>query len=202
MDEVLIRNHCAHERIEPRFTPFVEAARAGMVACCGNRLRELRLQGSIARGDALVGHADRDMLALLDGPPTDGENRCLAALAETLGVETKVVPRFDLDAVSADTLEPYRRFVLSSDSLCIYGVDSLTQSVQSMARHVLARLVTPDPSTMLPDYLQWVDELAIAGDAVRRAVEDAISLLQSCPELDLQGSAGEAHIASPGESAP
>lgn len=202
MDDVIIRNHCAHEHIEPRFAPLVEAARAGMVACCGNRLRELRLQGSIARGDALVGHADLDMLALLDGPPTDGENRCLAALAETLGVETKVVPRFDLDAVSADTLEPFRRFVLSSDSLCIYGVDSLTQPVQSMARHVLARLVTPDPSTMLPDYLQWVDELAIAGDAVRRAVEDAIILLQSCPELDMLGSAGEAHIASPGESAP
>lgn len=43
MDEIVIRNHCAHERIDPRFLPLIEAARAGILACCEGRVRELRL---------------------------------------------------------------------------------------------------------------------------------------------------------------
>lgn len=168
MDELLIRNQCAQHRIDLRFMPVVEAARAGMVACCGDCLRELRLQGSVARGDAVVGRADLDMLALLDGAPTDDESRCLARLAALLGAESQVVSRLDLEAVDTNTLQPFRRFVLSSDSLCIYGVDSLTLPIQSMERHALARLVTPDPATMLPDYWQWAEDLASAGNAERR----------------------------------
>jgi hypothetical protein len=266
MDEVLIHNRCAHERIDHRFVPLVEAARAGMVACCGVRLRELRLQGSIARGDARAGHADVDMIALLEGQPTAGENQCLEELAETLGAGTRLVSRFDLEAVNANTLEPFRRFVLSSDSLCVHGVDSLTLPVQSMERVALAKLVTPDPGTILPDYRQWVEELASADDAerrfasrivgkdllkvlrgvlllrgaeyevaiprvaaqvpqvapeatavaerlfalytepardldvIRRAVAEAVLLLNSCPELASVYGAGDASIALPEES--
>lgn len=168
MDAVLIRNLCAHERIDPRFLPLIEAAQHGMMACCQGRNRQLRLQGSIARGDARVGHADLDMIALLDGPPTAGENRCLEELAESLGAATHLVSRFDLEAIDANALSPFRRFVLSSDSLCVYGADSLTLPVQAMERLALARLVTPDPATMLPDYLGWVEELASAEDGERR----------------------------------
>ncbi len=167
MDQVVIRNHSAHESIDPRFLPLVEAAKAGMLACCGNRVRELRLQGSIPRGDARVVHADLDMVALLEGPPTDTEHQCLAKLTETLAASATLVSRFDLEAVNAVTLEPFRRFVLSSDSVCVYGTDSLTVHVQSMERHALAQLIMPGPATMLPDYLQWVEELANAADAER-----------------------------------
>jgi hypothetical protein len=108
------------------------------------------------------------MIALLDGPPVDRENRCLAELATSLGAGTQVVSRLDLEATDANTLAPFRRFVLSSDSLCVLGADSLTLPLQSMERRGLARLVTPDPATMLPDYLDWVEELATADDAERR----------------------------------
>ncbi|MDQ2651495.1 MAG: hypothetical protein M3Z20_00495 [Chloroflexota bacterium] len=168
MDQIRIYNHCAHARMDPRLAPVVESVRAEMVACCGDRLRELRLQGSIARGDARVGHADLDMIALLAGPPTASDHGCLEELAERLGAGTNLVSRFDLEAVDANTLTPFRRFVLSSDSLCIHGTDSLTLPVQSMERLALARLVTPDPATMLPDYLDWVEELPSAEDAERR----------------------------------
>lgn len=168
MNKVLIRNRCSLERIEPQFVPLVEAARAGMAACCGDRLRELRLQGSIARGDAQVGLADLDMLALMDQSALEEENHCLTELAATLAAGTDLVSRFDLEAVDANALDPFRRFVLSSDSVCVHGADSLTLPVQSMERMALAQLVTPDLTTMLPDYLDWVGELASATEAEQR----------------------------------
>lgn len=168
MNEVLIRNQCALERIDPRFVPLVEAARAGMVACCEGRLQELRLQGSIARGDAHVGLADLDMLALMHGSSLEEENCCLRELAARLGAGTDLVSRYDLEAIDANSLEPFRRFVLSSDSVCVQGADSVTIHVQSMERSALARLVTPAPTTMLPDYLAWTEELSNANDAERR----------------------------------
>ena len=168
MNEVLVRNQCALERIDLRFVPLVEAACAGMVACCGDRLQELRLQGSIARGDAQVGLADLDMLALMRGSSLEEENCCLKELAARLGAGTDLVSRFDLEAIDASALEPFRRFVLSSDSVCVHGGDSVTKHVQSMERSALARLVTPEPTTMLPDYLAWTEELSNANDAERR----------------------------------
>ncbi|MCA9861673.1 MAG: hypothetical protein KC432_01570 [Thermomicrobiales bacterium] len=174
MDERHIRNRCAHQCIDPLFLPIIELARAGMAACCGACLRELRLLGSIARGDARAGHADLDMIALLDGAPTAGESDCVAALAASLGAGTHVVTRLDLEAVDANALTPFRRFVLSSDFLCIYGADTLTLRQQSMERFALAKLVTPDPETMLPDYLEWVGELAGADATDRRLASRTI----------------------------
>ena len=168
MTEVLIHNECALERIDTQYRPLIEAAWEGMVACCGDRLREIRLQGSIARGDARTGLADLDMLALVDASSLEEENQCLAELATKLGAGTDLVSRFDLEAVDANALGPFRRFVLSSDSVCVRGVDTLTLPVQSMERTALAQLVTPDPSTMLPDYLAWAEELTSANEGERR----------------------------------
>ena len=205
MQEMLIRNHCAHERVDPRFLPLVEAARSGMVACCGSRLRELRLQGSIARGDARVGHADLDMIALLDGSPTDSEARCLAELSAALAEGTSVVTRFDLEAVDAGALEPFRRFVLSSDSICIHGADTLTIPVQSMRRFDLARMATPDAETILPDDLAWAAELESADDSERlfasRIIgKDLLKVLRGV--LLLRGASYEVTIAGIAAQAP
>lgn len=167
-DDVRVLNQCARERIDVRFLPLIEEARAGMVACCGDGVREIRLQGSIARGDARLGHADLDMIALTEGPPPAAYDRCLRELAATLGADTSLVSRLDLEAVDRSTLAPFRQFALSSDSLCIHGLDSLTAPVQEITRTALARLVTPNPDTMLPDYLAWVEELDTADDTERR----------------------------------
>jgi hypothetical protein len=203
MDDVIIRNRCAYGRIDHRFLPLVEAAREGVLACCGAQVRALHLQGSIARGEARVGHADLDMLALLDGLPAPDDNRCLAELAASLGAATVLVSRFDLEAVDANALEPFRRFVLSSDSLCVYGADSLTRAKRSMGRLSLAQLVTPDPAVMLPDYLAWVEELAAAAEEERRFASRIIgkdllklmrgvALLRGAPyEVDIAGMAAQ-----------
>jgi predicted nucleotidyltransferase len=188
MDKVIIHNRCAHERIDPRFLPLIEAARAGILACCGSPVRELRLQGSIARGDARAGHADLDMIALLEGPCSTSEVHCLERLSASLGAATQLVSRFDLEAIDANTLESFRHFVLSSDSLSIHGTDSLTLPVQTMERLALARLVTPDPAAMVPDYLEWVEELPGADDPERRFAsriigKDLLKILRGVPLL-------------------
>ena len=84
MDEVLIHNTCTRERVDSRYWPLIDAARDGMVGCCGDRVREIRLQGSVARGEAQVGLSDFDMIALLDEPSTSEDAACLAELSASL----------------------------------------------------------------------------------------------------------------------
>lgn len=168
MDNVIIRNHCGWEKIDNPFLPLIEAARAGMNACCGDLLREIRLQGSIARGDARPGLADLDMIGLLHGSPSEDVHCCLEELAASLGVTTSLVSRFDLEAIDAVELQPFRRFVLSSDSLCVHGADTLTQQTQSMERVALARLVTSELAEIVSEYVEWADDLRSASESERR----------------------------------
>jgi predicted nucleotidyltransferase len=168
MIDVVVHNTCSPERIDPLFVPLVEAVRDGMVRCCGDWLREVRLQGSIARGDARPGKADLDMIAILDGPPSRHVGQCLEDLAARIGDQNELVSQLDLEALESSHLGEFQRFVLSSDSLCVFGTDSLTLPAQSMERMALVRLVTPDPTNMIPDYLGWIEELPTSDDAERR----------------------------------
>lgn len=156
---VLIRNRCSLDRVDAQFRPLLEAARAGLAACCGQRITAVRLQGSVARGEAQIGHGDLDMIALLDGPPAPAEEACVAALAAGLGAATALVSRCDLELIDGRELAPFRRFVLMTDSLHLSGADMLTVPEVTLDRATLAHLVTPDPDVMLPDYLAWANDL-------------------------------------------
>ncbi|MFT4039323.1 MAG: nucleotidyltransferase domain-containing protein [Thermomicrobiales bacterium] len=181
--EVVIRNRCSLSRVDARLLPLIEAAGAGIAACCGECITAVRLQGSVARGEARPGHADLDMIALLDGPPAPAVEECVAALAARLGASTDLVTRCDLEVIDGRDLAPFRRFVLMTDSFCLSGEDGLTALEVTMDRAALASLVTPDPAVMLPDYLDWANDLAGASEdeirfASRTIGKDALKILR------------------------
>lgn len=57
-------------------------------------------------------------------------------------------------------LSAFQRFALSSDSLRVWGTDTLTHREQRIDRTELIRLVTPDLAALLPDYRAMVREAA------------------------------------------
>jgi hypothetical protein len=62
------------------------------------------------------------------------------------------VRRVDLEVECVHQLSEFRRLVLSSDSLSVFGTDQLTRPHQYVDRAVLARLVTPQASALISDY--------------------------------------------------
>jgi hypothetical protein len=63
-----------------------------------------------------------------------------------------IVARVDLEAVDANDLHPFRRFVFASDSLSLFGVDAYTVTRQLWERQELAQLITPDLADLISSY--------------------------------------------------
>jgi len=116
----------------------------------------LRLLGSVARGEAIPGESDIDFLAL-GGPDVPDH---LGRREDMLRRAYPVVARVDLEAECLDRLSEFRRLVLSSDSLSVFGTDQLTRPRQYVDRAELARLVTPQTRALIRGYRAAVEDLA------------------------------------------
>lgn len=164
---VTVRNRCDAMLIGARFRPMIDEAIAVYRELFGERVIDVRLQGSVARGEAVVGRSDLDVMALLVEAPKPHELECLSGRAEELGRRYPVVSRIELDAVAVEQLTHFQRFVLSSDAISVAGTDRLTRRAQRRERRALARLVTPDVAFMVEDYRALMAEVAADSEAVR-----------------------------------
>jgi predicted nucleotidyltransferase len=162
-----IRNRCDVALIDARFKPLIDEAITAYGETFGDRVRDLRLQGSVARGEAEIGLSDLDVMALLTEEPPQDDLEKLAGRAEELGHRYPMVSRVELDAVDIDQLTQFQRFVLSSDSLSVAGTDRLTRRSQRRNRRALAKLVTPDAALLIDDYRALMQEVAADPEATR-----------------------------------
>jgi predicted nucleotidyltransferase len=62
---VLLRNTCSRSKIDQRYTPLIGAAIAAYQALFEADLVDVRLLGSVARGEAISCESDIDFLALV-----------------------------------------------------------------------------------------------------------------------------------------
>jgi predicted nucleotidyltransferase len=151
-DGVSIHNNCTPTAITPAYCPLIEEAIAAYRSVFMSRVEEVRLMGSVARGEAIAGLSDIDFLAIVREQPTVAERAVLAQHAAALGQKYPTVSLVDLEASRLNDLYPTQRFILSSDSLSVYGDDRLTLREQTLHRDALIALVTPPLVQLLTDY--------------------------------------------------
>lgn len=164
---VTVRNRCDYARTGSHYLPIVEDAIAAYREVFADQILDIRLQGSVARGDAVVGQSDIDFMALLHQVPDDHDVEQLQDRAGQVGRRYPIVSRVEFDVVAIDSLSRFQRFVLSSDSLSVYGRDRLTRKSQRIDRLTLARLVTPGAPAMVADYRALIQELEADPEALR-----------------------------------
>lgn len=142
-----------------RYLPLVGAAIAAYQAVFPGQIDAVRLLGSVARGEATIGQSDIDFMALVRDPPTPAHLQALENHAMALTRTYPIVSRVDLEVGQLAHLPELRRFVLSSDSVAIYGADTLTRRRQALPRERLIRLVTPDMAELITGYRAAVRSL-------------------------------------------
>lgn len=162
-----VHNRCDEAHIDARFRPLIADVIAAYLGDFADRVLDIRLRGSVARGEAVVGQSDIDFMALVAERPSDGAQCQLESCAAELAQRYLVVSRVELDMDSIDSLTPFQRFVLSSDSLSLYGNDRLTRRRQRIDRFELAKLVTPDAAAMILDYRELMQDVAADEQATR-----------------------------------
>ncbi len=157
--QVLLRNTCSRSKINQRYMPLIGAAIAIYQALFEADLVDVRLLGSVARGEAIAGESDIDFLALVRRVPHPAELNHLIRREDRLRKAYPIVGRVDLEAECLDQLSKFRRLVLSSDSLSVFGTDQLTRPRQYVDRAELAGLVTPDIHELIRGYRAAIEKL-------------------------------------------
>lgn len=160
-DFLVVRNRCDRTKVAVQFAPLIEAAIEAYLAAWPDDVVDIRLLGSVARGEAGVGKTDIDFMAVLSRPAEAKKRERLAERAKTLRQTYPFVTRVELDAEAASDLVEFQQFVLSSDSVSLYGRDELTKPAQTIERVHLAHLVTPDIAGFADGYREMVET---AGD--------------------------------------
>jgi predicted nucleotidyltransferase len=156
---VLISNTCSRSKVEARYEPLVEDVILTYQHVFGADLIDVRLMGSVARGEAIAGQSDVDFLALLHTEPPAAILQELTGREQRLGRQYRTIGRVDLEAERLATLSEFRSFVVSSDSISVLGTDRLLRRRQSMDRRRLARLVTPDARVLIGSYRAALEHL-------------------------------------------
>lgn len=162
--DILIQNTCSRTKIARCFRPLIEAAAQTYNEVLADRVVSIRLLGSVARGEAVIGQSDIDFMGLLDTMPPATALQALQQHAKRLRQVYPLVARVDLEAVPIADLSAFQRLVLSSDSLHLYGIDTLTQPEQTMDRAELAALVTPNPLELIQGYRAAVQGIGVGHD--------------------------------------
>lgn len=165
-----LRNDASMEKIEPQYRPLIDAAVGTVVQRLGDNLLEVRLLGSVARGCAVPGLSDLDLLAVTrrEEPP-----QALAALRECLGSllgPPALVSRIDLQCMSLDTIHGNRgyKLIVCTDSVNLYGEDHFCSGDVTILNTELARLWSPDIEAILRDYRAALENADIpTGEIIR-----------------------------------
>lgn len=149
---VVIDNTCALAKVDRHYLPVVEAVIAVYQAAFPGQIAAIQLLGSVPRGEATIGQSDIDFMGIVPTLPSPTSRQALQDCALALAQAYPIVSRVDLDVSQVACLPEVQRFILSSDSVAVYGTDTLIQRRQVIARDRLIRLVTPDMPELIAGY--------------------------------------------------
>lgn len=153
---IIVENQCSKAKITDIFLPVLQDAIATYQAVFGDSILNIRLLGSVARGEA-GRYSDIDFIAVLRVRPTEEQMQKVEAGEGDLRHQSPFIPKLDLETIAADDLCDFRRFVFAIDSVSLFGSDIYTVQSQKVERQQLATMVTPDLTQILQSYRNAVE---------------------------------------------
>jgi len=154
-----ITRDCAFSKISEQFLPLIDQAlRAYLESIQETKLLNIRLMGSVPRGEARPFHSDIDFVALCKNPLSENEKSGLNARAKLLSEKNTIVRKMDLEYEISGNMYPGREFIFITDSISLWGEDAYTETDYEIDPQDLANLITPNLDWLLDSYRKALDE--------------------------------------------
>ncbi len=151
--KITIANESAFSKIKESFLPIIDQAiKAYLESIQNNNIINIRLMGSVPRGDAREIHSDIDFVAICKYKLSADEDSKIQQYAALLSSKNKQVRKVDLECETIGDIHPAREFVFITDSISLYGNDMYTKSVYEIEAKQLAENNTPDLDKLLINY--------------------------------------------------
>ena len=152
--KINVTNDCAYSKIKPAFLPIVDQGiKAYQNAIQNNNIINIRLMGSVPRGDAREIHSDIDFVVICRHKLSLEEDSKIQHYATLLSSKNKQVRKVDLEYETIGEINPAREFVFITDSISLYGDDIYnTKGSYEIEAKQLAENNTPNLDRLLSDY--------------------------------------------------
>lgn len=170
--EITIPNECSLEKVGPDYKPILPAAIESYKRDLDKLLVSVRLLGSAARGENVLGASDIDFVGLVSMNPDTHQREMVATDSKRLTRNYQCVRRVDLEIEIKGRVPPEREFIFRTDSVCIWGADGYSATETKLSNAALARLTTPDFGRLMAGYRQRLkgslnnDELGQLGRSI------------------------------------
>lgn len=183
-DEGFIAREGSLDRVQPEFSPLVEAVRSAVPTVFGpDRLYSAYLYGSIPRGTARPGRSDLDLLLALHHPPTEADRADADALAAALDAEYGVIDGVGILLFDTATLlSELERYDLAWFIACLctplLGPDLADAFPRYRPTSLLARETNGDLALALPRWrASTADPRTLNRGVARHLVRTAFTLV-------------------------
>jgi predicted nucleotidyltransferase len=122
---IRLENHTSWKRIKPKYHSVIDQAVKAYISVFGDSITEIRLQGSVARGDEIENVSDMDFVCILTDNADHSKPRALEDQERTISKMCPELTKVDLDIANEQQLNENLDFslLLQTDSLCVYGRD-------------------------------------------------------------------------------
>lgn len=155
--EVVVQNECSKEKIESVYLPILEAAVSEYRKTIPeDTLVNIRLLGSVPRGDARRYHSDIDFVAICTRELAGQEAEAVTESSAVLSHRYSFIRTVDMEIETAGKITPGREFLFATDSLSIFGTDLYPENSKTIGAIELARNNTPDIGFLVERYREGV----------------------------------------------
>ena len=151
--KITVTNECAFSKIKEAFLPIIDQAiKAYLESIQNNNIINIRIMGSVPRGDAREVHSDIDFVAICKNNLSVDEISRIQQCATLLSSKNKQVRKVDLEYETIGDIHPAKEFVFITDSISLYGNDIYTKSLYEIEAKQLAENNTPNLDKLLTNY--------------------------------------------------
>lgn len=162
--KITITNERSPDLVSAAFCPIIpEALKAYRDSLSGADIVNIRLMGSVPRGDAREIHSDIDFVCICRTAP---EKKALDALqlgADALTKRYKFVRKVDLEFELQGKIPASREFIFRTDSISVFGDDPYPPEELVIDSLELAEKITPGLERLITRYRDGVQN-ARSGD--------------------------------------
>ena len=174
----------SHVALQTAFLPVVDDLRCMLFGPFGHQIDSAYLYGSVARGDAVIGRSDLDVVLVLARKPALQDDRDIETARQALEARHPEVLKVDFDVgFREEVLAPKNLhrwgFWLKHHCRCIYGHDLARDLAPFRPSREIARAVNGDFYEVLDGYARRIGTEPDAAAIARMAREASRKLIRA-----------------------
>lgn len=155
--KIVVDNDCQISKVDEVYFPIIpEAIAAYLDVISAANIKDIRLMGSVPRGEARLVHSDIDFVAICTRTFSEDELIQLSESARSLSAQFAQVRKVDLEIECIGNICKAREFIFQTDSISVYGESLFSGNPIEIESTEIAKTNTPDIDYLIATYQEGV----------------------------------------------